>query len=112
MATKARLAFFVGRQNTGIGHRLGLGQPAHQGWPHIETHPGIVVDDMLDAPLLVEDARRRIGCVAFRRNPGIPIVVGRSAWLQINRIEPRVFTGGLIKVPMHTDKSCHDCILW
>jgi hypothetical protein len=39
-------------------------------------------------------------------------VVGRSAWLQINRIEPRVFTGGLIKVPMHTDKSCHDCILW
>ena len=67
---------------------------------------------MLDAPLFIEDTRRRVGGVAFSRNPGIPIVIRGGAWLEVNRIEPRVFTGGLIKVPMHTNKSCHYRILW
>ena len=54
-----------------------------------------------------EFVARDQGTVRFLRDPHVPIVFGRSRWLGVNLIGPRILTRWLVEVPVNDDESVH-----
>ena len=105
MPTETLAALVVGCNDALVGVVIVLRQPAHQRRPNVEAHPSVVVADMADAPVGIQNPRGGVGRIALSRHTGVPIMIGGSARLWIDGVDPGVFAGRLIKVPVHTDKT-------
>ena len=57
--------------------------------------------------LLVENARDRIGRVAFRGDAFVPVVIGRRRILQLDRFEPGIFPRRLVEVAVNANVAFH-----
>jgi hypothetical protein len=64
---------------------------------------GVVIDDLRDAILAIQNPCRRVGRIALGGNAFIPIVKWCGGILNFDGIEPRIFTGRLIKMPVNAD---------
>ena len=82
----------------GVYCRARFFHPGEQRRSEIEADPRVVVDDFGDAAFAVEHARRRIRRVTLRGDPLIPVVIRIGGVLQLDRLQPRIFTWRLVEV--------------
>src|SRR5262249_5306577 len=66
----------------------------------------IVVDDPFDVAMTVHDPRMAVGTVAFGVDAFVPVMMGRGAFLPIDRAGPRIFPRRLVEMPMN-DQRIH-----
>ena len=103
VTAEALAACTVGFKNCAIGFRLLAFYPGKKRRAEVEADIGIVIDDALDASLIVENARSRVRRVTFGVNALVPVVKGIGGILHLDGLEPRVLTRGLVKVRVDTD---------
>ncbi len=83
-------------------------EPDEQGRAEIEADFGVVVDDLLDVPFAVENARGGIGGVALGGDALVPVVVRVGGILEFDGFEPGIFPRRLVEVAVDADVAIHD----
>ena len=107
VAGEALAARDVGREDLRVGFgRLPL-EPREERRAEVEADPRVVVLDLHDPAGVVENPRRRVGCVTLRRDPLVPVVVGRRGILKLDLLEPGVLARGLVEMSVNADVSVH-----
>src|SRR5690606_37013722 len=86
-------AVAVGRDHGVEGLGGVFGQPRRQRWANIEAEAGVVVVEAADAAVAAENAGPRVGGVTLFGDAAVPVVVGGSAGLALDVVEPGVLTG-------------------
>jgi hypothetical protein len=78
-------------------------QPGEERGTKIETHGGVVIDEIKDLAFPVKGPGIGIGPVALEGNPLIPVVKGMGAFLRLNDFKPGVLPGRLIEMTVDGD---------
>ena len=73
----------------------------------IEADLGVVVHHRDYVTLAVEQARHRIGRVAFRGHAVVPVMIGIGGILKFDGLERWILAGRLIEVSVHAQLSLH-----
>jgi hypothetical protein len=107
VAGKILLALPIRRQDSLVRVGRMAFQPGQQCGAKIEADARVVIDDLRDPRLSIHDPRSAVGQVALCRDPFVPIVIGRSRVLKLDRLKPRILSGRLIKVTMDAYVALH-----
>ncbi len=99
----AAAAFAV--ENHAVGAGSVFAEPAEEGGADVEADTGVVVDDADDLVFVVDDTGSAVGGVALGADALVPVVIGRSRVLSLDRLQPGVLAGRLIKVTMNADEA-------
>lgn len=119
VAGKTKHALLVGKQNGFVHPAQMCGHPRQQRRAVVETDALVVADDVGDAALAIQDARKTVGLVALGADAFIPIVIGEGAVLDFDGAKPRIFAGRLVEMTVdanktrdvfHREKPCLDAI--
>ena len=108
----ARVAVAAGRDARAVGlddlrvhvRPVAL-EPGEERRPDVERDLLEVVDDVEHAVLLVDAPGRRVGRVALRGHPLVPVVIRRRRVLHLDRLEPGVLARGLVEVAVDDDRA-------
>ena len=101
------LAFLIRFENGPIRFRLFFGQPRQQSGAEVETDVRIVVGDLHDVPVAIQNSRGPIWRITLRGDPLIPVMKRVCGILQLNELEPCVFSRRLIEMSVYTDVAVH-----
>ena len=77
--------------------------PGDQRGTEIEANLRVVIHDVDDFLFPIENARGRIGCVAFSGHPFVPIMVGIGRVLNLDGFKPGILSGRLIEVRVYAN---------
>ena len=90
-------------------------------WATLKTVPTRVVAEIVtvgstgpqaisahDFSVAIEESGMGIRSIALGRDSLIPVMIWRSGFLHLDRLQPRVFPRGLIKMPVNTDEFFHE----
>ena len=77
--------------------------PGDQRGTEIEADLRVVIHDVHDFLLPIENARGRIGCVAFGGHSFVPIMVRIGGVLNLNSLKPGILSGRLIEVRVYAN---------
>jgi hypothetical protein len=97
----------IGLDNRLIHRRVFPFHPGKERRTEVEADLRIVVDNVHDPFLRVQDAGGGVRRVTFRGDLFIPIMVGIRGILEFNLLQPRVFSGRLIKMAMDAYITIH-----
>ena len=113
VSAEALAAHAVGVENRRVRRRRVFLKPAEKRRSEVETDRRVVVDDLHDAVVRVENARRCVRLVALGCDPLVPVVVRRGGVLRLHRLEPRVLPRRLVKMSVNADEaSAHQGLGW
>jgi hypothetical protein len=107
MATKSLLRLLICIDDGVVSIRRALLQPGEQGGAYVVANARVIVDNAYNAPLHIENARRRVGRVALGGDAFVPIVIRIRRILQLDGFEPRVLAWRLIEVTVDADIAIH-----
>ena len=100
-------AFSVGLHHGAVGPRLVLFEPGQEGRTEVEAGLDVIVHDVDDLLVLAQDARGRVGAVAFGRDALVPVVVGEGRVLDLDFLQPGIFPRRLIEVAVQANMALH-----
>ena len=109
VAGKPFRAFRVGVDDRPVDIRFGAFHPRQKRRPHVEAHPRVVLPDRDYFAVLSENPGRGVRRIAFGRDAFVPVVPRRGGILRFDSIEPWVFPGRLIEMPVNADAGFHEC---
>ena len=98
-------ALGVGLQDAPVHLRSAPLHPGEQRGPEVEGDVPVVVDDVLDVPAAVLQARRGVRAVALGRDPLVPIVERSGRVLHLDLLDPRVFARWLVEVSVQAQHA-------
>ncbi len=96
-------ALGISVQNGSVSFGREILHPRKQGGSEVKTDLRIIVDDIDDLEIRIEDARGCVRGVALGVYPLVPVVVGISGILHLDDLEPGIFPGRLIEMPVDAD---------
>ena len=105
VAAEALAARAVGLEDRAVDVRALALEPASSVGPKLKLIAGVVVDDVEDAVLRVEDARRGVRRVALGGDALVPVVKRSRGVLDLDALQPGVLARRLVEVPVDCDES-------
>ena len=97
----------VGRDDPLVGLDGVVLEPRHQRRSHVERQSFVVVHDGDDAIVVVDDAGERVGPVALRRDPLVPVVERAGRRFPRDLLGPGVLARRLVEVAVDDELGVH-----
>src|SRR3989304_4200340 len=97
----------ISLDNTFVEIRLAKFHPSKKRWTKVETYFFEITDNLCYPTFRVRQWGSKIWGIALSSYSLIPIMVRLCAFLKFDLFEPRVLSGGLVKMRVNADESIH-----